>query len=279
MTARPTIASPLYPVISAYGSSTDPALGVDSSNLVRYAVGQPTVVDPNSYVADWSYDEDTGTLQVEYNAIASQIGPVNAPHFQWQLVDFSGASASGVDANGDGHFWNMPIVTDILYSGAGSDRPSVGIGLSRSIGSLTRAVNAVWNKTGGSTAGASLVYYQSLGTILYSGLDTAPSADSVGAVLSYEPRAIYNFDGTTVQSPRAMNILPDGGYDSGQEATANIALSDYLTSRYLDLWLGAAEWSGGSGSVPGGETISMTVAAITLPLFPRFLGSNFIKQP
>jgi len=146
MTARPTIGSPLYPVISAYGS--DPALGVNSSNLVRYAVGQPTVLDPNSYVANWSYDEDTGTLQVEYNAIASQIGPVNAPHFQWQFVDFSGASASGVDANGDGHFFIRPLVTDIVYSGGASDRPSVGVGFSRSIGSLTRAVSAVWNKTG-----------------------------------------------------------------------------------------------------------------------------------
>lgn len=277
MTARPTIGSPLYPVISAYGS--DPALGVNSSNLVRYAVGQPTVVDPNSYVADWSYDENTGTLQVEYNAIASQIGPGQAPHFQWQLVDFSGASASGVDANGDAHFWNMPIVTDINYSGGGSDRPSVGIGLSNTIGSLSRGLNAVWNKTGGSTAGSSLVYYQILPTVVYTGLDTAPSAGCIGAVLSYEPRAIFTFNGTTVQNPRAMNILPTGDYDSGQEATASVALSDYLSNRYLDVWLGAAEWSGGSGSVPAGETISMTVAAITLPLFPRFLGSNFIKQP
>jgi len=135
----------------------------------------------------------------------------------------------------------------------------------------------MWNKTGGSTTGSSLVYYM-VGTFVNkTGLDTAPTANGIGAILTYDPQAVYNYNSTCLRNPRGSIILPDGGYDSGQEVAANVVLLDYINSRYLDIWLGCAEWNGGSGSVPAGETISMTVAAVALPFFPRFLGSNFVK--
>ena len=260
-------------------SSIDPALGVNQSNLVRYAVGQPTLVDTNGYVNSWSYDEDTGTLSVTYNAMPTTIGPDNGPHFQWELFGFDGTSISGLDANSEAHFLILPVVTDISYSGSGSDRPSVGAGLSNTIGSLDRGLHAMWNQTGPSRAGASLVYYLVGSYVNKTGLDTAPTGDGIGAILTYDPQATYGFNGTAIRGPRSSIIQPAGDYDSGLEATANVGLLDYIYARYLDVFLGCAEWSGGTGSVPAGETISMTVAAVALPFFPRFLGSNFIKQP
>lgn len=278
MSQFPTIGSPLYPVIAGVGGE-DTGTGVTTENLVRYAVGQPTVIDTNNYLSSWSYDENTGTLQVEYNAIASQIGPIAAPHFQWELIAIDGSSVSLKDSNNDAHFMILPLVTDISYSGAGTDRPSVAVGFSNTLGSIARGCVAVWNKTGASTTGASQIRYINGTFVSYSGLDTAPTANGIGTILTYDPRSIFNFNATVLQGPRASTILSTGDYDSGQEAFSSVGDSNFITSRYLDVWLGAAEWNGGSGAVPAGETISMTVAAITLPFFPRFLGSNFIKQP
>lgn len=266
----------IIPTGGPSGGGVDP---VSQSNLVRYAVGQPTLVDPGGYVSAWSYNEDTGTLSVTYNAIASQLGPAAAPHFQWELIALDGSSVSLKDSNLDAHFAIFPLVTDINYSGAAGDRPSVAVGLSNTLGSVDRGCMAIWNKTGGSNTGVSLIRYIVGTFVSYTLLDTAPSANCIGTILTYDPGSIYNFNGTVLGTPRASNIYPTGDYDSGQEAAVNVRDSSFINSRYLDVWLGCAEWSGGTGSVPAGETISMTVAAITLPFMPRFLGSNFIKQP
>ena len=275
------LSGPGTTIIPTGGPSTvNPALGVNQSNLVRYAKGQPTLVDPGGYVSAWSYDEDTGTLSATLNAIPSQLGPVNGPHFQWEVIAIDGSNISGVDAAGDAHFLIYPLVTDMTYTGGGGDRPSVGVGLSDVIGSIGRGTTAVWNQTGASTAGASIIKYNAGSFENYSGIDTAPSAGTIGAILTYDCRSIFGTNATIPQDPRASGILPTGDYDSGHEAFFNnIAATDFTSNRYLDVFLGCAAWSGGTGSVGAGETLTMTVAAIALPFFPRFLGSNFIKQP
>lgn len=279
MTGYPQIVSPLYPVIPSTGGA-DTGTGVNTSNLVRYAVGQPQFNDPGGQVSAWSYDENTGTLSVTYaNNLAAPLTPQTAPHWSWTMIGFDGVSTSTANASGDHHWWSIPIATDITYSGPNSDDPSVAVGFTNAnVPQSGQGVSAVWTKIG-ANAGISCATYTPPTGYSSTPLDSAPTTSAIGSLLVFSPRSIFGANGTDMETPRACSISSTGDYDTGQEANFNGVYTYFRSVNYLDVWIGCAQYSGGAGSVTAGSTITCTVATMAIPLFPRFLGSNFIKQP
>jgi len=256
--------------IGGAGGGVDP---VSQSNLVRYAKGQPTLIDPNSQVASWSYDEDTGTLSVETAANIPTQGAYNAPHFIWPATGLDGVDITP-DGLGDMFFICYPLITDVVANVSPGDDPSIAVGLTNDNTALVDGFSAIWNPNGASSA-----FWNTPPGTGYGGLDTAPSGSPIGVFLSYTLRSVYTANATDPENMRASAILPAGDYDSGLESTISGFLPYFRSSNlYLDVWFGAREYSGGSGGlITAGSTFTLTVAQITTPLMPRFLGSNFVK--
>lgn len=263
----------IIPTGGPSGGGVDP---VSQSNVVRFAKGQPVLTDPGGQISSWSYNEDTGTLTATYaNNLAGPLTPQTAPHFRWPLTGFDGVDI--VKTAGDMHWWALPIVTDITYSGPISDDPSVAVGFVNTvIPTAGQGVVAIWTQVG-SNAGVSCATWTPPGSYSVTPLDTAPSLSTVGALLVWSPRSIFGANGSWMETPRASAIGPAGDYDTGHEANFNGSYNYFTAAVYLDVWLGCAQYSGGAGSVTAGSTVTCTVAQLTPPLFPRFLGANFVK--
>ena len=263
----------IIPTGGAAGGGVDP---VSTANVVRFAKGQPVLTDPGGEISSWSYNEDTGTLTATYaNNLSGPLTPQTAPHFRWPLTGFDGVDL--VQTAGDFHFWALPIVTDITWSGPASDDPSVAVGFTNSvIPTSGQGVVAIWTKVG-ANSGISCATWTPIGVYSVTPIDTAPSQGAVGALLVWSPRSIFGANGSDMETPRACAIGPAGDYDIGHEANFNGVYTYFRSAAFLDVWLGCAQYSGGTGTVTAGETITCTVAQLTPPLFPRFLGANFVK--
>ena len=263
----------LAPIGGGGGGGVDP---VSQANVVRFAKGQPVLTDPGGEISSWSYDEDTGTLTATYaNSLTGPLTAQTAPHFRWPLTGFDGVDI--VQTAGDMHFFSIPVVTDITYSGPTSDDPSVAVGFVNTvIPTSGQGVVAIWTQIG-SNAGISCATWTPPGSYSVTPLDSAPTTNAIGALLVYTPRSIFGANGTDIDRPRACSISATGDYDTGQEANFNGTYTYFRSVTFLDVWIGCAEYSGGTGTVTAGETITCTVAQMTPPIWPRFLGSNFVK--
>jgi hypothetical protein len=241
------------------GGGVDP---VRQTNVVRFAKGQPVLTDPGGEISSWSYDEDTGTLTATYaNNLTGPLTPQTAPHFRWPLTGFDGVDI--VQTAGDMHWWALPIVTDITYSGPTSDDPSVAIGFTNTVNPTAgQGVVAIWTPVG-SNGGVSCATWTPPGSYSVTPLDSAPSLSTVGAVLLWSPRSVFGANGSWMETPRASGIGPAGDYDTGHEANFNGIYNYFTAAVYLDVWLGCAQYSGGTGTVTAGETITCTVAQMT----------------
>lgn len=255
--------------IGGGGGGVDP---VSQSNLVRYAKGQPVLIDPNSQVASWSYDEDTGTLSFETATGIAHQSAYNSPHWIWPFTGLDGVDI-GPDGAGDMHFLAYPLITDVVTTGGPFDDPAIGVGLTNDNTALVDGFSAIWNP-----GGASAAYWNSPPNTIYTAIDTAPSGSPVGVFMSYALRSVYTANATDPENMRASAILPAGDYDSGLEANLSGFLPYFRGGNvFLDVWLTAAGYAGGSGIISSGATFSLTVAQITTPLMPRLLGANFVK--
>lgn len=243
----------------------------DSTQVLRFAKGQPTLVDAGGVVDSWSYDEATGVLEV--NTVSGFAAPTSilddGPLWFWDLTDWNGT----VIDHGD-EWMSLPFIQDAEFNEQGQ---SFGIGFASD---ATGTGDAFMGNLNLYTAGGgSSISSETLvsGSFTQSGQDSAPSGTHRGVAIAIGYRQAFGAGRTQPSYVFAEGIKSDGQYDSGQESAIITSFwNNFPTSGPLKLvvGIGCQSFSGGSGSVSSSAVYRCVVGHMTPPSRPGLLPAN-----
>jgi hypothetical protein len=243
----------------------------DSTQVLRFAKGQPTLVDAGGVVDSWSYDEATGVLEV--NTVSGFAAPTSilddGPLWFWDLTDWNGT----VIDHGD-EWMSLPFIQHCEDNESGQ---SYGVGLAAdATGSgNTFMGNLNMPSAGGNTSVSAETLIS--GAFVQTTPDSAPSAALTGMAIAMGYRQPFGVDRTVPSYVFAEGIATDGQYDNGHEMTITSSFwNNFPTSGALKLvvGIGCQSFSGGTGSVSGAAVYRCVVGHMTPPSRPALLSSN-----